>query len=95
MGYACGCYIDEAPAMLGTKSGFQASVKKCARKVNGIHCTIYDQVLASKTLPSPLWKVLVQILTFVRRKALNSQLFKQLYIDMNTGHHLFLFHTNV
>jgi hypothetical protein len=98
MGYACGCYIDEAPAMLGTISGFQANVKKCARKVNGIHCMIYHQALASKTVPSPLWKVLIQmiqILTFVIRKALNSQLFKQLYIDMNTGHHLFLFHTKV
>jgi len=59
---------------------------------------IHHQALASKTLPAPLGKVLdqtIQIVNFVKGGALNSRLFKQLCIDMDAGHHLLLFHTNV
>jgi hypothetical protein len=89
----CGCCTDGAPAMLGTKFGFQVSVKKRAPEVKGIHCMIHRQALASKTLPAPLGNVLdqtIQIVNFV-----NSRLFKQLCIDMDAGHHLLLFHTDV
>lgn len=53
---------------------------------------------ALKTLPVPLRKVLEQIsqiVNFVRGGALNSQLFKQLCIDVDAGHHLLHFHTNI
>ena len=94
----CGCCTDGAPAMLGTKSGFQACVKRRAPKVKGIHCMIHRQALASKTLPAPLERVLdqtIQIVNFVKGGALNSRLFKQLCYDMDATHHSLLFHTNV
>ncbi|XP_042213890.1 zinc finger BED domain-containing protein 5-like, partial [Homarus americanus] len=94
----CRCCTDGAPAMLGTKSGFQVCVKKRAPKVKGIHYMIHRQALASKTLPAPLGKVLdqtIQIVNFVKGGALNSRLFKQLCTDMDAAHYLLLFHTNV
>ncbi|XP_076352607.1 zinc finger BED domain-containing protein 5-like [Tachypleus tridentatus] len=94
----CGCCTDGAPAMLGTNSGFQVFVKMQTPKVKGIHCMIYHQALASKTLPAPLEKVLdqtIQIVNFGKGGALNLQLFSQLYTDMDAGHCHPLFHTNV
>uniref|UniRef100_A0A0L8HAD3 HAT C-terminal dimerisation domain-containing protein n=1 Tax=Octopus bimaculoides TaxID=37653 RepID=A0A0L8HAD3_OCTBM len=76
-----GCCIDGAPAMLGTKSGFQASVKKRASKVKDIHCMIHHQT--------------IKIVNFVKGGALNSRFFRLLYTDIDAGHHLLLFHTNV
>ena len=56
--------------MLGTKSGLKVCVKKRTPKMRGIHCMIHRQSLASKTLPTPLEKVLdqtIQIVNFVKR----------------------------
>ena len=92
----CGCCTDGAPAMLGTKSGFQAFVKKQNPNAKGIHCMIHRHALASKTLPPPLREVLdqtIQMVNFVKGGALNSRLFKQLCIDMDADHHVLLFHT--
>ena len=93
----CGCCTDGAPAMLGTKSGFQAYVKKQNPNTKGVHCMIHRHPLASKTLPPPLREVLdqtVRMVNFVKGGALNSRLFKQLCIDMDADNHVLLFHSN-
>ena len=54
----CGCCTDGAPAMLGTKSGFQAYIKKKNPNTKVVHCMIHRHALASKTLPPPLLEVL-------------------------------------
>ncbi|XP_068223303.1 protein FAM200C-like [Palaemon carinicauda] len=41
-----GCCSFGAPALFGTKSGFQVCVKKRAPKVKDIHCMIHRQALA-------------------------------------------------
>lgn len=46
-----GVTTDGAPAMLGSRSGFQALVKQRAPLVTGVHCFIHREALASKTLP--------------------------------------------
>jgi len=56
----CGICTDGAPAMIGSRSGFQALVKHRAPAVKGVHCLIHRQSLASKTLPEPLSNVLQQ-----------------------------------
>ena len=61
----CGCCTDGAPVMLGTKSGFQAYVKKQNPNTKGIHCMIHRHALASKTLPPPLHEVLDQTIRMV------------------------------
>ncbi|XP_064472939.1 SCAN domain-containing protein 3-like [Ornithodoros turicata] len=94
----CGCCTNGAPAMLGSKSGFQAAVKKRAPEVKRVHCMIHRQALASKTLPASLQEVLdltIQIVNFVKGGVLNTRLFKELCSDMDAGHQFLLFHTNV
>ncbi|XP_076359161.1 protein FAM200C-like [Tachypleus tridentatus] len=84
----CGCCTDGASAMLWTISGFQVCMKKRVPK-NERH---------SKTLSVPQEKDLdqtIQIVNFVKGKALNLQLFKQLCTDKDASHNLLLFHTNV
>ena len=83
--------------MLGTKSGFQAYVKKQNPNTKGVQCMIHRHALASKTLPPPLSEVLdqtIQMVNFVKGGALNSRLFKQFCIDVDADHHVLLFYTN-
>ena len=70
-----GCCIDRAPAMLRTKSGFQAYVKKQNPNAKCVHCMIHRHALASKMLPPPLREVLdqtIQMVNFVEGGALMS-----------------------
>ena len=58
---------------------------------------LHRQALASKTLPEALKKVLdqiIQIVNFIKREALNSQLFKVLCADMDSYHQVLLDHTS-
>ena len=48
----CVVCTDRAPAMLGSKSGFQSRVKKLVPQAKGIYCMIHRYALASKTLPA-------------------------------------------
>ena len=56
----CGCCTDGAPAMLGTKSRFQAYIKKKNPNTKGVYCMIHRHEPASKTFPPPLREVLDQ-----------------------------------
>ncbi|XP_067939772.1 protein FAM200C-like [Watersipora subatra] len=49
-----GCCTDVAPAMLGTRSGFQTLVKKVSPNVKSTHCMLHRHALAVRTLPSSL-----------------------------------------
>ena len=89
----CWCCTDGAPAMLGTKSGFQAYVEKQNPNAKSVHYMIHRHVRASKTLPPSLREVLDQTIQMVKGGSLNSRLFKQLCIDMDADHHVLLFHT--
>ena len=51
--------------MLGTKSGFQAYVKKQYPNAKGVRCMIHRNALASKTLPPLLHEVLDQTIQMV------------------------------
>ena len=93
-----GVCTDGAPAMLGSKSGFQKKVKDFAPNVRGVHCLIHRYALATKTMPEPLLKVLdsvIKIVNFIKSGALNTRLFKELCKEMNSDHEVLLFHTAV
>ena len=47
----CGVCRDGAPAIIGSRSGFQTLVKHRAPAVKCIHCMIHRQASTSKTLP--------------------------------------------
>ena len=94
-GNLCGICTDEAPAMLGSQSGFVTSYTKSAKC---IHCMIHRQALASKTLPSELQDTLntmIKTVNSVKGSALNTRLFKRLCQDMDAAHETLLFHTAV
>jgi hypothetical protein len=94
----CGVCTDGAPAMLGSKSGFQTKVKELAPQAKGVHCMIHRYALASKTLPAPLQAVLnslIKIVNYIKSGALNTRLFKELCKDMNSDHEVLLFYTAV
>ncbi|XP_076055190.1 protein FAM200C-like [Oratosquilla oratoria] len=93
-----GVCTNGAPAMLGSKSGFQSRVKKLAPQAKGIHCMIHRYALASKTLPASLQEVLksvIKTVNYVKTQALNTRLFKELCKDMNADHEVLLFYTAV
>ena len=94
----CGVCTDGAPAMLGSKSGFQTKVKELAPKAKGIHCMIHRYALASKTLPAPMQEVLnsvIKIVNYIKSGSVNTRLFKELCKDMNSDHEVLLFYTAV
>ena len=67
--------IDGAPAMIGHRSGFVASLKQVAPHIVSNHCAIHKYVLACKTLPLELKSVLdsvVKAVNFICGKAVNS-----------------------
>ena len=91
-----GCCTDGAPSMLGCHSGFQALVKIKSPKSRNVHRMLHRQVLASKTLPNALQKLLdemIQIVNFIKAGALNSRLFKKLCMDLDSEHLVLLYHT--
>ena len=61
----CGICIDGAPAMLGSRSGFQTKVKAKSPQAKGFHCIIHRYALACKTLPISLKEVLNLVIKLV------------------------------
>ena len=92
-------YTDGAPAMLGNRSGFAATLKKEIAELKVAHCLLYRQALAFKTLPSCLKDGLnscVKIVNYIKGRVLNYLLFLSLCQDVNQNHNHFLFyHTEV
>uniref|UniRef100_K7FVA3 DUF4371 domain-containing protein n=1 Tax=Pelodiscus sinensis TaxID=13735 RepID=K7FVA3_PELSI len=89
---------DGAPAMLGSRSGFQMLVKQHAPMITGVHCFIHREALASKTLPDQLnavFKGLVKVVNHIKSSALNTRLFKRFCLDMGSDFDVLLFYTSV
>ena len=82
--------------MLGRNSGFQALVKEVSPDVIANHCMMHREALAVKTLPDPLNNVLkdvVKVVNYVKSRALNTRLFRNLCESMDADHKNLLFHT--
>uniref|UniRef100_K7GGA0 DUF4371 domain-containing protein n=1 Tax=Pelodiscus sinensis TaxID=13735 RepID=K7GGA0_PELSI len=89
---------DGAPAMMGSRSGFQTLVKQCTPMVTGVLCFIHMEALVSKTLPDQLnsiFKGLVKVVNHIKSSALNTRLFKRFCWDMGSDFDVFLFYTSV
>ena len=94
----CGICTDNAPAMLGSRSGFQTKVKAKSPQAKSFHCIIHRYALACKTLPISLKEVLnlmIKLVNFVKGSALNSRLFKGFCRDMNADHESLLYYCPV
>jgi hypothetical protein len=93
-----GFCTDGAPAMLGSRSGLAALIKKKNPSAITTHCVIHRQALAAKTLPECFaitMKTAIKVVNFIKRSALHTRLFKKLCSDMNSEHETLLFHTEV
>ncbi|KAG8236651.1 hypothetical protein J437_LFUL014497, partial [Ladona fulva] len=93
-----GVCTDGAPAMLGSRLGFQMKVRELVPQEKGMHCNIHRFALATKTLPKPLQEVLdslLAIVNYIKSSALNTCLFKELCNNMNSDHEVLLFYTAV
>ena len=94
----CGVCSDGAPAMLGSRSGFQKLVKAKSPEVTGVHCVIHRQALACKTMPPQLLEMMstiIKIVNFIKSSALNTRLFRELCENMTASHQTLLFYTQV
>uniref|UniRef100_K7FKI8 DUF4371 domain-containing protein n=1 Tax=Pelodiscus sinensis TaxID=13735 RepID=K7FKI8_PELSI len=92
-----GVTTDGAPAMLGSRSGFQTLVKQRAPMVTRVHYFIHREALASKTLPDQLnavFKGLVKVVNHIKSSAL-TRLFKRFCLDMGSDFDALLFYTSV
>uniref|UniRef100_K7G9P4 DUF4371 domain-containing protein n=1 Tax=Pelodiscus sinensis TaxID=13735 RepID=K7G9P4_PELSI len=93
-----GVTTDGAPAMPGSRSGFQILVKQRAPMVTGVHCFIHREALASKILPDQLnavFKGLVEVVNHIKSLALNTRLFKRFCQDVDSNFDVLLFYTSV
>lgn len=93
-----GICTDGAAAMTGRHSGVVARVKAVAPDVQGTHCIIHREVLASKRLSPELNEVLstvVKMVNFIKANATNSRIFTALCDEMGAEHHHLLLHAEV
>ena len=83
--------------MAGKHKGFLARVLQVAPLINFIHCIIYRENLACKTLDPDLKSVLdaaIKIVNFIKSRPLQTRLFTTLCIKMGS-HHKSLLHSEV
>uniref|UniRef100_K7FBH7 DUF4371 domain-containing protein n=1 Tax=Pelodiscus sinensis TaxID=13735 RepID=K7FBH7_PELSI len=86
-----GVTTDDAPAMLGSRSGFQTLVKR-------VHCFIHREALASKILPDQLnaiFKGLVKVVNHIKSSALNTRLLKRFCLEMSSDFEVLLFYISI
>jgi hypothetical protein len=89
---------DGAPAMTGKLNGFAAKVHTKAPHVKMRHCMIHKEALASKGLPADfeaVFGIVVKIINFIKSRAKNSRLFKQICEESDTTFTTLLMHTAV
>ena len=83
--------------MLGLQSGFITRVKEKSPSAIGTHCILHREALASRTPPAEMGDVMnlaIKVVNFIKGRAVNSHLFKQLCVDMDSEHQALLFHTH-
>src|SRR5215469_10959991 len=86
---------DGAPAMIGRNVGFIGLCEKdeAFPKFNSYHCVIHQENLIAKKLNlDHVMSVIVRIVNFIRGRALNHRLFKDLLDELDSAHgHLIYF----
>ena len=89
---------DDAPAMMGKRSGFVALVKKKCPDVIVTHCVLHHHDLATKTLPKELGNVMAIVIAtvnFIHASALNHRLFQVFCEDIGAAYTHLLYYTEV
>ena len=92
--YCVGICKDGAAAMTGHLTKLVARIKEVASECESTHCIIHREMLATKKMLPDLKRVLdyvVKIINYIKARALNSRLFKQLCEEMDKHKHLLLY----
>ncbi|KFD50507.1 hypothetical protein M513_08575 [Trichuris suis] len=92
------CASDGAASMVGRYRGFIAHLKRVLPSVFTIHCVIHREHLVSKKLGSRLNRslsVVSHVVNFIKSRALQNRLFRQLCEENNEEFDTLLLHTEV
>ena len=84
--------------MLGARQGFTARVKQENPCVVIVHCLLHRENLAAQKLSNDLQKVMqqvIQIVNFIKARALYSRLFSQMCSDFDSKHMHLLYHSEI
>jgi hypothetical protein len=93
-----GICSDGAPAMFGYRIGFCKRVKEVNSNVVIIHCFLHRKNLATRAIQPELFSMLqdvIQIINFIKAKALNSRIFHAMCDEMRSQFVNLLYHLNV
>lgn len=89
---------DGAPAMIGSRIGFCAKVKERNPDVVLIHCFLHRENLATRDMQPDLHQVLkdvIQIINFIKARAMNSRIFRLMCEEMGSDHQNLLYHSDI
>ena len=89
---------DGASAMLGKGKGFATLVKQQNPAIQVTHCCIHREALITKVLPEELSETMkhcIDIVNFIKGRALNSRIFSSLCEEMGSEHQSLLYYTHV
>ena len=89
---------DGASAMLGKGKGFATLVKQQNPAIQVTHCCIHREALMTKVLPEELSETMkhcIDIVNFIKGRALNSRIFSSLCKEMGSEHQSLLYYTHV
>ena len=84
--------------MLGVCHGFTVQVKQENSSVMMVHSLVHHKNFASRKLSHELKKVMqevIQVVNFIKAKALNSWLFAKMSSDFESEHILLLYHSEI
>ncbi|XP_064420082.1 zinc finger BED domain-containing protein 5-like [Latimeria chalumnae] len=93
-----GICTDGAKSMTGRHSGVVTRIRAVAPNAMWVHCSIYREALAAKSMPTNLKEVLdnaVKMVNFIKARPLNSRIFSSLCNEMGSEHVNLLLHTEV
>jgi len=93
-----GVCTDGARALTGKHIGVVTRIKKVAPESVFTHCCIHREALVAKIMPEDLKAVLkqsVNVINFIKARALNSRIFTILCQEMGSEHEKLLLHTEV
>lgn len=90
---------DGAKAMVGCVSGVVSRIKEVAHPTfSSSHCVLHRENLVVKNISIELkniFKKLTELVNYIKSSALNTRIFRQVCIDMNSSYENLLFYTEV
>ena len=89
---------DGASAMLGKGKGFATLAKQQNPAIQVTHCCTHREALMTKVLPEELSETMkhcIDIVNFIKERALNSRIFSSLCEEMGSEHQSLLYYTHV